>query len=101
MSSNNGLQTNLNQFPYWDRYNAAKQYYNILFKPSVAVQTSELSEIQSAFQHQIALFGENIFIEGTIVTGCNITFNGNIPYVKILDSYANGSAFTIGSFQGL
>src|ERR1700684_4638972 len=101
MASNNGITTNLNQYPYFSDFDANSKYYNILFKPSTAVQTRELNNLQQSFQHQINLFGSNIFTEGTIVSGCNISLNNKTAYVKINDTYSNGSAFTITDFQDL
>jgi hypothetical protein len=83
------LETNLNQYPYNSDYDPSSQYYNVLFKPSVAVQTREMNVLQEALYHQIYRLGQNLFVSGTIISGCNITTNPNIPYVKILDTYAN------------
>jgi hypothetical protein len=52
-------------------------------------------------QNQIQTFGENIFVNGTIVSGCNITYKNNLSYVKLTDTYANGSPLTISSLKGL
>jgi hypothetical protein len=95
------LDTNLNQSEYYDDFDANNQYYRVLFKPSVAVQTRELNTIQSTLQHQIEKTGMNLFTSGTIVDGCNMTFNSQIGYVKINDTYANGSALTVSDFNNL
>ena len=72
----------------------------MLFKPAVAVQARELNILQTILQNQVTQFGENVLVEGTIVEGCDLSFNNNIPYVKILDNYANGTALTITNLLG-
>ena len=95
------LDTNLNQSPYFDDFNANAQYYRVLNKPGFAVQAREFNTVQSILQNQIGTFGQNIFVDGTIVEGCNITYKPNLNYVKLNDTYANGSALTIGDLNGL
>jgi len=47
------LETNLNTTPYFDDFNEIKDFYRILFKPGVSVQTRELNQLQSILQKQI------------------------------------------------
>ena len=84
------ISTNLNISPYFDDYDQTKNFYKILFKPGVSVQTRELNQLQTLFQAQIERFGDNILKKGTIVDGCTFTFNNAQPYVKILDTELNG-----------
>lgn len=79
------LSTNLNQNPYWADYSPAADYYQILFKPGVSVQTRELNNLQLWLQNQIEQFGINIFASGSIVSGCNFQFLNPYPYVQIND----------------
>jgi hypothetical protein len=55
-----GLDTNFNQDPYHDDYDADKDFHRILFKPGVAVQARELTQLQTILQNQIERFGDNI-----------------------------------------
>ena len=93
------LQTDLSRSPYFDDYDPNKNFYRILYRPSVAVQTRELNQMQTILQDQIDKFGSHIFTEGSVVDGCSFTFDQNYTYVKINDNYANGSAFTISDFS--
>ena len=96
------LETNLSRSPYFDTFSTDSGYHQILFRPAVAVQTRELNELQSIQQDQISKFGRQIFTEGSVVEGCQLSFENNIPYVKIIDEYANGSAFgNVNEFFGL
>lgn len=79
------IKTDLNISPYFDDFNQGKKYYRLLFKPSVAVQARELTQLQSTLQNQIEEFGANIFKEGSIVKGCSFTELANLQYVKVID----------------
>ena len=60
-------KTNLNAAPYFDDFDASKNYHKILFRPGYAVQARELTQLQSALQHQIEAHGSHIFREGAMV----------------------------------
>jgi len=79
------LETNFNVAPYFDDYNEEKLFYKILFKPSVAVQTREINQLQTILQNQIERFGSHVFKNGTIVGGINFEYLPYYPFVKILD----------------
>ena len=80
-----GINTDLNVDPYYDDFAEAKQFNRILFKPAKAVQARELTQLQTILQKQVERFGSNIYKEGTIVTGINITARPDIFYVKLND----------------
>lgn len=82
--------TVLNQSPYWDDFDEAKNYHRVLFRPGVAVQARELTQLQTILQNQIERFGENIFKVGTVIKGCTQSFDSNYQYVKILDNQVDG-----------
>ena len=76
---------NLNTSPYFDDFVAEKKFSRVLFKPGYAVQARELTQLQTLLQAQIERFGDNIFNQGTIITGCAESHNFSVPFVKILD----------------
>ena len=80
-----GINTDLNVDPYYDDFAETKQFNRILFKPAKAVQARELTQLQTILQKQVERFGSNIYKEGTIVTGINITARPDIFYVKLND----------------
>lgn len=88
------LKTNLNQSPYFDDFDETKNFHRVLFKPSVAVQARELTQLQSILQNQIERFGSNILTEGTIISGGNFVEENNLSYVKI-----NDIAFTVAGAE--
>lgn len=80
-----GINTNLNIAPYFDDFDETKQFNRILFKPAYAVQARELTQLQTILQKQVERFGTNIYKEGTIISGVNITERPDIRYVKLND----------------
>ena len=94
------LETDLSKSPYFDTFNANGDHYQVLYRPSVAVQTRELNESQSIQQDQINKFGRQIFTEGSVVEGCQLSFDNNVSYIKITDTYSNGTALTVSDLNG-
>ena len=64
---------NFNANPYYDDFTESKGFYRILFKPGFAVQSRELTQLQTLIQNQIKRFGNHIFTEGSLVTGGNFS----------------------------
>jgi hypothetical protein len=94
------LETDLSKSPYFDTFNANGDHYQVLYRPSVAVQTRELNESQSIQQDQINKFGRQIFTEGSVVEGCQLSFDASVSYIKLGDTYANGTALTVSDLDG-
>ena len=46
------MALNINTSPYFDDFDEAKNYNKILFKPGVAVQARELTQLQSILMNQ-------------------------------------------------
>lgn len=82
-----GIETNLDIDPYYDDINNAldSNYHRILFRPSVPVQARELTQLQDILQNQVERFGDNIFVTGTIIKGCNFSFDNRYYYAKVKD----------------
>lgn len=80
-----GINTDLNVDPYYDDFDEAKQFNRVLFKPAKAVQARELTQLQTILQKQVERFGSNIYKEGTIISGINLTARDDLFYVKIND----------------
>ena len=72
--------TNLNKTPYYDDFDSAKNYYKVLFKPGVTVQTRELTTLQSILQNQIEKFGKKFFNNGGVV------IPGNCAYIPVYNA---------------
>jgi hypothetical protein len=80
----------LRQTPYFDDYDENKNFHRVLFKPSVAVQARELTQLQTILQNQIERFGDNIYKTGTIIKGCSLTTDDQYYYIKLFDLQPSG-----------
>ena len=77
------MAINLNTDPYYDDFDKTKGFHQILFKPGVAVQARELTQIQSILQDQIKSFGDNIFKEGALIQGGHQSLDTQYHSVKL------------------
>lgn len=84
------INKDLNASPYFDDFDEDKNFYKILFKPRVAVQTRELNQLHSILQNQIERFGNNIYKRGTIIDGVNFVYYPNYSYIKLTDNQLDG-----------
>lgn len=94
------IQTDLSVSPYFDDFDENKDYYKILFRPGVAVQARELNQFQTILQKQIERFGDHIFKRGTVVDGCDITFQSALQYVKLKDNQTDGAPVNVNQLIG-
>ncbi len=85
------ISTNLNVDPYYDDFNESKNFHRILFRPGMAVQARELTQMQSILQNQIDRFAEHVFKEGSVVRGCEIQLDNAITYLKLRDKATDGT----------
>ena len=92
------MPLNFNVDPYYDDFDAAKNYHRILFKPGYAVQARELTQAQTILQNQVTSFADNIFKQNSPVTGGQITTNFNCSYIKLQTTY-NGANIDIDQFK--
>lgn len=99
------LNTNFNQSPYFDDFDETKNYHRVLFKPGVALQAREVTQLQTILQSQIERFGDNVVTEGTIIDGGNFIEESRLEYVKIRDiaknPLGNEIATDINQYVGL
>lgn len=77
----------LESSPYFDDFSDTKNFLRILFKPGYAVQSRELTQLQTLLQNQVSKFGSHIFKDGSQVFGGGITLSsGNFIRVTITGS---------------
>jgi hypothetical protein len=98
--ANNTLTTDLNTSPYYDDYDPSKGYHRILFKPSLGLQARELTQMQSIQQNQIDGIAENLFKEGSLVSGGQFIFDKMFRYVQINDFNVDGLEVTVQNLVG-
>jgi len=81
------MALNLSTSPYYDDFDATKNYSRVLFKPGVAVQARELTQLQTILQDQLSLISGYTLKEGAIISGCEEKQTA-VPYIKIDDTDA-------------
>jgi hypothetical protein len=92
------MSLNFNVDPYYDDFDAAKNFHRILFKPGFAVQARELTQSQTILQDQISKFGNGIYRDGSKVSGANITYDSNVVTGKLLSTSVDDIESYIGLF---
>jgi hypothetical protein len=75
--------TNLNTTPYYDDFNEDDNFKRVLFKPGTAIQSRELTTLQSILQNQIEKFGQYFFKEGAKVIPGQTSYDNQLEYVKL------------------
>jgi len=81
-----------NLAPYRQDYDPVKEYYQVMYQPSKAIQARELNNSQAIVQEQINRFGQNIFQDGTLVLGGGISTIMNQDVVTV--NLTLGSVYT-------
>jgi hypothetical protein len=76
-------KTNLNVSPYYDDFDAKKNFYKVLFRPGYSIQTRELTSLQSILQNQIESYGKFQFKQGDLVVPGEVGLNNRLDYVKL------------------
>ena len=90
-------KTDLNVAPYYDDFDASKNYVKALFRPGFAIQARELTQLQSSLQNQIAKFGEHVFEEGSVVIPGQVSVLENYSSLKLASIFATESGLSIKS----
>jgi len=92
------LDTNFNVNPYYDDFDEDKKFLRVLFKPGKAVQSRELTQLQTILQKQVERFGNHIFQNGSVVSGGQ-TFLQDATFLK-LDTNFTGASVNVNAFVG-
>ena len=74
---------NYNISPYFDDFDESKNYQRILFKPGVAVQARELTQLQTALQAQLDRVGRYSFKDGSRVVDGKVSLDVTFDFIKI------------------
>lgn len=93
------MSVNLASGPYYDDFDEAKDFHQILFRPGYAVQARELTQSQSILRDQISKFGNHIFSHGSIVIPGNSTADLYVPYIEIKEQHL-GVDILLSNFEG-
>jgi hypothetical protein len=88
-----------NNYPYYDDYDPLDGYHRILFKPGVAVQARELTQLQTILQNQINKLGDRVVDDGVVLTGAVVNEKPLARSVRLQSTF-NGSAINVNDFLG-
>jgi len=67
--------------PYYDDFDETNEYYRVLFRPGVGVQTREMNQLQSILQNQISKVGDHLFKDGSLVIPGQVQYNDKLKYI--------------------
>jgi len=81
------LKTDLNVTPYYDDFDPANNFQQVLARPGYAVQARELTQMQSIMRHNIERLGDFVLQEGSMVVPGQLRLVRNYHYLKIESSY--------------
>ena len=84
------IQKNLNVSPYYDDFDANKNFYKVLYKAGFPIQARELTTSQSILQDQVEKLASRILREGDNVVPGEFSMANPAPYVR-LSSFTRGA----------
>lgn len=87
--------TTFNQAPYYDDFDDAKNFHRILFRPGLAVQARELTQLQTILQDQVAKLGQNLFKEGSRVLDGQIYIDKSLSAIKLANTFGGNVVSSI------
>ena len=94
------MAINFNTEPYYDDYDAEKDFYRILFRPGYAVQARELTQLQTILQSQISRFGDHVFKNGSQVIPGSVNYDNRVHFIKLENTYNSTNVLTyLSSFR--
>ena len=73
------MAIDLNVTPYYNDFSAAKKFNRVVFKPGVAVQARELTQLQDYMLNTVKEFGDFVFKDGASVRGGH----GTVSYTHL------------------
>ena len=84
--------------PYFDDFDDNKNYMRILFQPDRAVQSREMTQVQTILQNQVERFGKGIFQNGSIVVGGQVSLPSSGFVTLSLQKEYGGNSITAKTF---
>ena len=90
-----------NSEPYNDDFDENKKFYQLLFRPGMALQARELTQLQTILQNQIKRNGDHIFQQGAMVIPGQISLDTEYHYVKLQPTYLSQNIVSYAAkFEG-
>ena len=76
-----------NNPPHWDDFDEKKNFYKILFRPSIPVQVREMNQLQTIIGNQIDKLTSHFFKDGSPVVGGDILLDREYSFVKVESTF--------------
>lgn len=89
-----------NLSPYYDDFDSATNFHQVMFKPGSAVQARELTQLQTILRNQIEKFGDHVFKHGSVVIPGNSRADLNASYIKLQPTFS-GNPIVLSSFDSV
>jgi hypothetical protein len=86
--------TTFNISPYYDDFSDDKNFHRILFRPGLAVQARELTQLQTILQDQISKFGQHVFKEGSRVLDGQLFIRDKVRSVRLRTTFGGNTLST-------
>lgn len=86
--------------PYYDDFDADKNYLALLYNPSRAVQARELTQMGTVAQNQIANLSNYFFKNGSPIIGGRINVTYDVLYMKANAFDSSGQKIDVSTFVG-
>ena len=93
------LTTDFNVSPYYDDFDEANKFFRVLYRPGFSVQARELTQMQTILQDQLEKLGDHVFVDGSRVSGAELTVNTDANSLKLKTNYA-GVEIDVSDFTG-
>jgi hypothetical protein len=86
---------------YYNLYDPAKQYTELLFRAGDGLQSRELNEMQTTLKQQIKSVGDALLKDGDIIVGCGITVDPDTADVQLGEGrlYLAGAVRNVPSME--
>ena len=94
------MATSTSVSPYFDDYSEDKNFYRVLYKPGVAIQSRELNQSQTILQNQIKRVGDYLFNNGQRIKGSNPSVNLDARTIRLTGKNINGQNIVLDDFLG-
>lgn len=87
------------QNPYYDDYDETKDFHRLLFRPGYAVQSRELTQLQTVLQKQVDRFGSHVFKNGSLVSGGQLALDiEGTHYLKLQTTTLTDETVVVSHF---
>ncbi|RLA16669.1 MAG: hypothetical protein DRQ62_15870, partial [Gammaproteobacteria bacterium] len=86
--------------PFFDDYDADKNFLRILFQPGRAVQARELTQAQTILQNQVTTLSDHLFSDGAMIVGSKVNANSSKLVLQLGDLDNAGEPVPTEDFLG-